>query len=359
MSDSDGLKNHRLNNMNVPSWCMPAAIYLGYRGPIHKRGVPTKVLVLDNLGALQSYGHSSFEERVLGCSPGCRISYASIEHPLLVAGLAYTTTNKLIARLAVKAQNQMQNSSHWNSLIHFHMKPAECDLFPNIDIKLLSSTQIKPFSSTSIRIRHQKTRMDYIPGMNCDEPSYDQYTWRKLVRDKQAMIRAISAASKRSGRHEYPAERGPRNGQKTVAHAICNMLKRPMLDVRVNDIPYLADLVIEGNALVVVDYADVVFHELRMPRESRMHPCDALRIRVARMYLSVALGVDDEQQALLKPFSAAIEFPDLDLAARRQRWLQLFGRDDLVSTISSSKHAPIPTTGTENELNNATCNVIK
>ncbi|KAG1788927.1 uncharacterized protein HD556DRAFT_1447400 [Suillus plorans] len=74
-----------------------------------------------------------------------------------------------------------------------------------------------------------------------------------------------------------------------------------------------------------------------MSRESRAHQRDDSRIRVARMYLSVALG------ALLKPFSAAIEFPDLDLAAHRQQWLQLFGRDDLVSTISSSKHAPVPT----------------
>ncbi|KAG1861917.1 hypothetical protein C8R48DRAFT_673367 [Suillus tomentosus] len=56
-------------------------------------------------------------------------------------------------------------------------------------------------------------------------------------------------------------------------------------------------------------------------------------------------ALSDEQQALLRPFSATIRFPDLDLAVRRRRWLQLFGRDDLAQTISSDKHASVPTMG--------------
>ncbi|KAG1803900.1 uncharacterized protein HD556DRAFT_1303885 [Suillus plorans] len=79
--------------------------------------------------------------------------------------------------------------------------------------------------------------------------------------------------------------------------------------------------------------------------------------------LGVELTLTDEQQALLRPFSAGaypsyltqlyhklfsvaiIKFPDLDLAARtrHRRWLQPFGQDDLVATISNSMHAPIPT----------------
>jgi len=55
--------------------------------------------------------------------------------------------------------------------------------------------------------------------------------------------------------------------------------------------------------------------------------------------------LSDEQQALLRPFSATIRFPDLDLAVRRRRWLQLFGRDDLAETITSDKHASVPTVG--------------
>ncbi|KAG1762620.1 hypothetical protein EDD22DRAFT_1050553 [Suillus occidentalis] len=34
-----------------------------------------------------------------------------------------------------------------------------------------------------------------------------------------------------------------------------------------------------------------------------------------------------------------INFTDLDLAARRQHWLQLFGREDLAATLSSSEDA--------------------
>ncbi|KAG1831614.1 hypothetical protein EV424DRAFT_1534282 [Suillus variegatus] len=53
--------------------------------------------------------------------------------------------------------------------------------------------------------------------------------------------------------------------------------------------------------------------------------------------------LSDKQQALLRSFTATIRIPDLDLPARRRRWLQLFGRDDLAETISSSNHVSIPT----------------
>lgn len=45
----------------------------------------------------------------------------------------------------------------------------------------------------------------------------------------------------------------------------------------------------------------------------------------------------DKQQKLIRPFPATINFPDLDPEARRQRWLQLFGRDDLAATLSSNE----------------------
>ncbi|KAG1772108.1 hypothetical protein EDD22DRAFT_947650 [Suillus occidentalis] len=44
-------------------------------------------------------------------------------------------------------------------------------------------------------------------------------------------------------------------------------------------------------------------------------------------------------KALLRLFSATTNFPNLDPAARRQRCLQLFGRDDLPATFSSSEDA--------------------
>ncbi|KAG2056692.1 hypothetical protein BDR06DRAFT_970042 [Suillus hirtellus] len=44
--------------------------------------------------------------------------------------------------------------------------------------------------------------------------------------------------------------------ERAVAHAICNMLKRPMLDVRASDILYLAAKLVLWNALVAVDRGD-------------------------------------------------------------------------------------------------------
>ncbi|KIK37156.1 hypothetical protein CY34DRAFT_15904 [Suillus luteus UH-Slu-Lm8-n1] len=42
-------------------------------------------------------------------------------------------------------------------------------------------------------------------------------------------------------------------------------------------------------------------------------------------------------------YFATIDFPNFDRAARHQRWLHLFGRDDLVATSSSSEDASAPT----------------
>ncbi|KAG2048031.1 hypothetical protein BDR06DRAFT_795991 [Suillus hirtellus] len=51
----------------------------------------------------------------------------------------------------------------------------------------------------------------------------------------------------------------------------------------------------------------------------------------------------DKQQALRSPFTATIRFLDLDLPARRRRWLQLFGRDDLrKASLAASTHPSLP-----------------
>ncbi|KAG1806963.1 hypothetical protein EV424DRAFT_1350816 [Suillus variegatus] len=145
-------------------------------------------------------------------------------------------------------------------------------------------------------------------SLDCDEPSYDQY--------EQTMDTiGCSPDSPQPANVLEGLEWG-----KTVAHAICDMLKSPMLDVRADDIPYLADLVIEWNALVVIDHGDY-FMNSEYPDGT--HRRDDSRIRVARMYLSVALGVDGRGVGTAQAI--------------------LCRQDDLVSTISSSKHAPVPT----------------
>ncbi|KAG2109708.1 uncharacterized protein F5147DRAFT_692050 [Suillus discolor] len=200
-------------------------------------------------------------------------------------------------------------------------------------------------------------------GLDCDE-SYDKRAWRKLVKDQQTMERMQSLLDTIGCSPDIPQSetvlegmnvvlRGALGtGKKTVAYAVCNMLKRPILDIRVNDIPYLADvkpwaaklasLAIKWNALIVIDRGDNIMRSECANNRERIN----LMIRAFESPGCICLWpsvLTDEQQALLRPFSAAIEFPDLDLAARRKRWLQLFGRDDLVATIFSSKHASVPT----------------
>ncbi|KAG1874172.1 hypothetical protein C8R48DRAFT_769563 [Suillus tomentosus] len=201
-------------------------------------------------------------------------------------------------------------------------------------------------------------------GLNCDESSYNKRGWRKLVKDQQTMERMQSILDTIGCSPDIPQSetvlegmnvllRGALGtGKKTAAYAVCNMLKRPMLDIRANDIPYLADvkpwaaklasLAIKWNALVVIDRGDNIMRSECANNRERIN----LMTRAFESPGCICLWpsvLTDEQQALLRPFSAAIEFPDLDLEARRQRWLQLFGRDDLVATIFSTKRAPTPT----------------
>ncbi|KAG2050557.1 hypothetical protein BDR06DRAFT_974455 [Suillus hirtellus] len=123
----------------------------------------------------------------------------------LVARLAYATTNKLIARLAESnAKLKPLKFTHPPSIpnvVSFDINKHECITFQSLD---------------------------------CDGPSYDQY--------EQTTIRAVSAASKRSGRHEYPPERGPSNGEKDGRSCDLQHAQEPDAGVRANDIPYLADV---------------------------------------------------------------------------------------------------------------------
>lgn len=134
-------------------------------------------------------------------------------------------------------------------------------------------------------------------------------------------------------------------GKKTVARAICNILKRPMFDIRANDIPYLADvrawaakvasLAIQWNAVVVVDRGDHFIKSQSPTHQERINT--VIQEFESPGCICLWPSVFTGEHPLIRPFSATINFPDLDRAARRQRWLQLFGRDDLASTLSSSE----------------------
>ncbi|KAG1751671.1 hypothetical protein EDD22DRAFT_850735 [Suillus occidentalis] len=204
--------------------------------------------------------------------------------------------------------------------------------------------------------KHEWVKLE---GLDCDASSYDQDAWSKLDQgptdqgsggsnfDVYDLIQSIldTTGCSPGGQQPEHVRQGVNillkgalgTGKNTVARAICNMLKRPMFDIRVNDIPSLGDvqpwaakvasLAIQWNAVVVVDRGDERINTVVKEFESPGCIC---------LWPSVFAG---EHVTLTRQFSATINFPDLDLAARRQRWLQLFGRDDLVATLSSSGHA--------------------
>ncbi|KAG2754658.1 hypothetical protein P692DRAFT_20109319 [Suillus brevipes Sb2] len=203
-----------------------------------------------------------------------------------------------------------------------------------------------------------------LEGLDCDASSYDHDAWSKLVKDQQTkdLVQSIldTIGFSLGGQQPEHVRQGVNillkgalgTGKNTVARAICNMLKRPMFDIRVNDIPSLADvqpwaaklasLVIQWNAVVVVDRGDYIMKSQFPVNQERINTV----IKEFESPGCICLWPSEfpgELQTLNRQFSATINFPDLDLAARRQRWLQLFGRDDLAATLSSSEHASATT----------------
>ncbi|KAG1785267.1 uncharacterized protein HD556DRAFT_1423476 [Suillus plorans] len=196
----------------------------------------------------------------------------------------------------------------------------------------------------------------WIKSEDYDESTYDEHAWSKLVKDQQTKdliqsvldtIECFYWSSEVGEGMNILLKGAPGTGKKTVAHAVCNRLKRPMLTIRTNDIPPLADvrpwaaklasLAIKWKSVIVVERGDyfIALQERlnTMIREFKSSECICLWPSV----------LSPDQQALLGPFAATIEFPDLDQPARRHRWLLVFGRGDLAETISRGEHASVPT----------------
>ncbi|KAG1788936.1 uncharacterized protein HD556DRAFT_1311685 [Suillus plorans] len=195
-----------------------------------------------------------------------------------------------------------------------------------------------------------------LQGLNCDQSAYDEDAWKRLIKDQQTKdliqsIKDIIGTSLDSSQQEKALKgmnillRGAiGTGRKTVARAICNILKRPMLDIRASDIPRTCDtatLAVEWKAVVVVHRGDY-FMSVGSPIGRERIDFMVKEFEKPGCVCLWPVVLSDEQQALLTSFSATIRLPDLDLAARRRRWLQLFGRDDLAEAISSGKDASVP-----------------
>ncbi|KIK34431.1 hypothetical protein CY34DRAFT_17731 [Suillus luteus UH-Slu-Lm8-n1] len=199
-------------------------------------------------------------------------------------------------------------------------------------------------------------------GLDCDASTHDQHAWSKLVKDQQTkdLIQSILDTIGCSPGRPQPERvwqgmnvllKGALGtGKKTVANVICNMLKRPMFNIRVNDIPSLADvqlwaakivsLAIQWNAVVVVDRGDYFINSQSQVNQERINTVIQEFESPGCICLWPSVFTR-EHQTSIRPFFATINFPDLDRAARRQHWLQLFGRDDLATTLSCSEHASL------------------
>ncbi|KAG1759852.1 hypothetical protein EDD22DRAFT_971423 [Suillus occidentalis] len=197
-------------------------------------------------------------------------------------------------------------------------------------------------------------------GLECDASAYDQDAWRKLVKDQQTkdLIQSILDTIRCSpgGPQSEQVRQGMNillkgaqgTGKRTVVHVTCNMLKRPMFDIRANDIPSpgnvqpwaakVASLAIQWNAVVVVDRGDYFlkspYPEHRERINDMIQEFESPDLECICLWPSVST---DKQQALLRPFSTIINFPDLDLAARRHH--------DLAATLSSREDASTATVG--------------
>ncbi|KAG2148085.1 hypothetical protein DEU56DRAFT_784038 [Suillus clintonianus] len=203
-------------------------------------------------------------------------------------------------------------------------------------------------------------KLDWVTfsGLDPDISEYDQDAWRNLVKSQrtQDLIQSIVDTTVCSGGSPELAQvRQGMNvllqgssgtGKKTAAYAICNILRRPMLSIYAHDIPYvskvgpwaakLASLAIKWNAVVFVERA---YYFLRSSS-----PGLRARINIVLQEFEspgcICLWpsvLTNQQQKQLRPFFAAFNFPDLDRAARRQRWLQLFRKDESAATSSGSE----------------------
>lgn len=190
---------------------------------------------------------------------------------------------------------------------------------------------------------------------------YNQEAWRKLIMDENTkdLIRALVDNTGCSVGGQKPAHfskgqtillKGPPGtGRMTTVHAICNLLKRPLLTITAHDFSYNWTVLVSDiarrmalaatwNAVIVVKDADRFLESKHQGNKDRVNA-------VLRQFESddcisfwVSSTCDEE---LLSRFSAVVDFPELDTAARRRLWRGHFGLDDPATIICNSEHTLI------------------
>ncbi|KAG2341118.1 P-loop containing nucleoside triphosphate hydrolase protein [Suillus weaverae] len=191
---------------------------------------------------------------------------------------------------------------------------------------------------------------------------YDQEAWSNLIMDEDTkdLIRALVDNTGCSVGRLKPAQfnkgqtvllKGPPGtGKMTTVHAVCNLLKRPLLTITItaNDLLYdLVNLVSDialrvsfaatWNAVIVVNDADR-FLESKQTHRDRINT--VLRQFESNDCISfwVSSTCDD---TLLTRFSTVVDFPELDATARRRLWLGHFGLNDPAAIMWNSERTLI------------------
>lgn len=191
---------------------------------------------------------------------------------------------------------------------------------------------------------------------------YDQGAWSKLIMDEDTkdLIRALVDNSGCSVGGLKPAQfnkgqtvllKGPPGtGRMTTVLAVCNLLKRPLLTITitadslynitnlVSDIALRVSFAATWNAVIVVKGADRFLESQGL--RHRDHVNTILRQFESDDCISFWVSSTCNEE-LLPRFSAVVNFPELDAAARRRLWLNHFGLNDPAAIMWNSERTLI------------------
>ncbi|KAG1871365.1 hypothetical protein DFJ58DRAFT_892801 [Suillus subalutaceus] len=199
---------------------------------------------------------------------------------------------------------------------------------------------------------------------------YDQGAWSKLIMDEDTkdLIRALvdntgllcrrvkaSTVQQRTVLLKGP----PGTGRMTTIHAVCNLLKRPLLTITitahdssyglmnlvsnnssydlmnlVSDIALRVSFAATWNAVIVVKDADRFLESKDSVHRDHLNTV----LRQFELDDCISFWVSSTcDEELLTRFSAVVNFPELDAAARRRLWLNHFGLNDPATIIWNSE----------------------
>lgn len=192
---------------------------------------------------------------------------------------------------------------------------------------------------------------------------YDQGAWSKLIMDEDTkdLIRALvdNTGCSVGGLNPAQFNKGqtvllkgpPGTGRMTTVHAICNLLKRPLLTITITALDSLYDLMdlvsdialrvsfaATWNAVIVVKDADRFLESKNPAHRDRVNTI----LRQFELDDCISFWVSSTcDEELLTRFSTVVNLPELDAAARRRLWLNHFGLNDPAAIVWNNERTLI------------------